>query len=332
MPAMTSPARPTRTFGAGFALVAAAAALWGTDALFRRGLAMELPATTVVAAEHAILVVLTLPLLVRGARRARATFDRGDVAALVLVGGGASVAATVMFTRAFAYGDPNTPLLLQQLQPLFAVIAARLILGERLLARYPFFFLAAVVGAWLVTFAEPLNVEVTAAAPALLAVGAALLWAMGTVLGRRLTPKVHFTELAALRFGVGLPVALAILPLSGGATAAMDLRGGDVLGLFLLALVPGLLGLVIYYRGLRGTPASSATLAELAFPLSSVVVNFLAFGEVLTATQWIGLALLAITMVVMSSAHRRGPEAVGVAVQPAGGAVAAGGPSREGTG
>lgn len=309
-------ARPLLTTRAGFGLVAAAAALWGTDGLFRLGLANELPATTVVAAEHAILVVLTLPLLLRGVQRARATFDRGDLVALVLVGGGASVAATVMFTRAFAYGDPNTPLLLQQLQPLFAVLAARVILGERLLTRYPFFFVAAVAGAWLVTFEDPLQVEVTAAAPALLAVGAALLWAMGTVLGRRLTPKVHFTELAALRFGVGLPVALALLPVGGGAAAAMGLGGGDVLWLFLLALIPGLLGLVLYYRGLRGTPASSATLAELAFPLSSVVVNYLALGAALDGSQWVGLALLAATMVVMSTAHRRGPEAVGVAVEP----------------
>lgn len=309
-------ARPLRTTGAGFALVAAAAALWGTDGLFRLGLALDLPATTVVAAEHAILVVLTLPLLLRAVRRARATFDRGDVAALVVVGAGASVAATVMFTRAFAYGDPNTPLLLQQLQPLFAVIGARVILGERLLPRYPFFFLAAVAGAWLVTFEEPLEVEVTAAAPALLAVGAALLWAMGTVLGRQLTPKVHFTELAALRFGVGLPMALALLPLAGGAEAAVSLNGGDVVGLVLLALVPGLLGLTVYYGGLRGTAASSATLAELAFPLSSVVVNYLAFGEVLSVTQWVGLALLAVTIVVMGTAHRGGPETVGVAVGP----------------
>lgn len=45
----------------GFALVAAAAALWGSDALFRRGLAIELPAAAVVFVEHAILVALTLP-------------------------------------------------------------------------------------------------------------------------------------------------------------------------------------------------------------------------------------------------------------------------------
>jgi hypothetical protein len=58
---LTSP-DSSRTNGSagGFVLVAAAAALWGSDALFRRGLALELPSSTVVVYEHAILVVLTL--------------------------------------------------------------------------------------------------------------------------------------------------------------------------------------------------------------------------------------------------------------------------------
>jgi drug/metabolite transporter (DMT)-like permease len=47
-----------------------------------------------------------------------------------------------------------------------------------------------------------------------------------------------------------------------------DLGGSDLLALLLLALVPGLLALLLYYRGLRGTPAAAATLAELAFPNS----------------------------------------------------------------
>ncbi|WP_205745936.1 DMT family transporter [Egibacter rhizosphaerae] len=307
-------ARPTTTTRTGFLLVAAAAALWGTDGLFRFGLAEGLPGSTVVAAEHLILVVLMFPLLVRGARRARRTFSPGDVVALLLVGVGASAVATVLFTSAFAYGDPNTPLLLQQLQPVFAVLGARLLLGERLRRRFPVFFVAALAGAFLVAFPDPTEVGVAGAAPALLAASAALLWAMGTVLGRRLTAKVSFTELAALRFGVGLPAALALLPIGGGVQAATTLDGAAWLSLLLLALIPGLLGLVVYYRGLRGTPAASATLAELAFPLSSLVVNYVAFGAVLTTSQVVGVALLAGTIAVMGVAHQRRPEAAGVAV------------------
>ncbi len=310
-----SGSRPTAVTRGGFLLVAAAAALWGTDGLFRFGPAEGLPASTIVAVEHLILVVLLAPVLVRATRRARATFDRGDVVALVLVGVGASAVATVLFTAAFAFGDPNTPLLLQQLQPLFAVLGARLVLGERLLRRYPLFFVAAVAGAYLVTFEDPNDATIAGAAPALLAAAAAGLWGMGTVLGRRLTAKVTFTELAALRFGVGLPAAIALLPIGGGAAAAATLDGEALASLLLLALIPGLLGLTVYYRGLRGTPASSATLAELAFPLSSLLVNYLAFGATLTLTQGLGVALLAGTIAAMGLAHSRRPEATGVQVR-----------------
>lgn len=119
----------------GFLLVAVAAALWGSDGLFRRGLALDLPAATVVMFEHAILVILTLPMLVRGLRVAR-SFSFAEWAALTAVGAGASALATILFTQAFVYGDPNTPLLLQKLQPLFAVGGAWLVLGERLRWRF----------------------------------------------------------------------------------------------------------------------------------------------------------------------------------------------------
>lgn len=307
-----TPTSALPTTSSGVAWIAAASALWGTSGLFRTGLAADLPATTVVAAEHLLLVTLTLPLLVRGIRRARATFDRGDLISLVLVGAGSSALATVLFTAAFSYGSPSTPVLLQQLQPVFAVIGARIVLGERLTRRYPLFFVAAVVGAFLVAFRDPRAVEVAAAAPALLATGAAVLWGMGTVLGRRLTGKVAFGELAALRFGVGLVAALVLLPLMGG-TAGFSSIGFDSLGALTgLVLLPGLAGLVLYYRGLRGTPASNATLAELTFPMSALVVGYVAFDDVLSVTQVVGVVILAATITAMSFAHRRGPQARGV--------------------
>jgi drug/metabolite transporter (DMT)-like permease len=61
---------------------------------------------------------------------------------------------------------------------------------------------------------------------------------------------------------------------------------------------------------LRTTPAAVATLAELAFPLSAIIVNRLAFGATLTPTQWTGVVVLMLTLVVMSV--QPGSRAVGV--------------------
>lgn len=305
--------------GPGFLLVALGASLWGTDALFRWALAFQMPSTKVVFWEHVILVAVTVPWLRKVFRR-RPRFNAKDVAALVFVGAGASAVATILFTQAFTYGDPNTPLLLQKLQPVIAVLGAYLLLGERLLPRYASYFMLAVGGAWLISFPDPLNVTVTQVAPALLAVGAAALWAMGTVLGRHLTRIVSPNELTAMRFAIGLPTAFLILAARGEAGTAMQITFSDLWALALLALVPGLAALMVYYRGLAKTPASGATLAELAFPLTAVFVNWAAFDRVPGPTQWAGIIVLSATIVVMSlAAARRHNDGLGVReLEPAG--------------
>jgi drug/metabolite transporter (DMT)-like permease len=295
----------------GFLLVALGAALWGTDALFRRSLALELPASTVVFWEHLILVLMTLPLLIKFLRN-MPSLDRWDVTAILFMGAGASAIATILFTQAFTYGDPTTPLLIQKLQPVIVILAAYLLLSERLLPRYGLYFGLAVGGAYLISFSDPTDIGIDEIAPALLAGGAAILWAMGTVVGRHLTAKIAPSQLTSIRFAVGLPTAAIILVVQGEGAAAMSIESSDIAALFVLALVPGLAALVVYYKGLSRTYASSATLAELAFPLTAILIGWSVFDAVPTATQWLGIVILTATIAVMSLAARDDPQALGV--------------------
>jgi DME family drug/metabolite transporter len=295
----------------GATLVAVAASLWGTDALFRRGLALELPAVEVVFWEHLLLAAISLCFVVPAAGRLRGLRGR-DWLAIGLIGGGSSVAATILFTEAFRHGDPTTPLLLQKLQPVFAAGAAYALLGERLKPRYFAYLALALLGSYFIAFADPGRVSLERLMPALLGAGAALLWALGTVLGKHAGAKVPPTQLAGLRFICGLPVATVLL-LALAPTASITQAGADdVPAIVALSLVPGLAALLLYYRGLRGTQASAATLAELAFPVTALLVNVVAFGTVMTATQLAGAALLAGTVVSLALADRRGGRAVGV--------------------
>jgi drug/metabolite transporter, DME family len=303
--------RPHAATALGFILVALAAATWATDGLFRRGLALQLPAGTVVMVEHVILVLITAPLLIRAVPMTR-SFTSRDWISLVTIGVGASAIATVLFTQAFEHGDPNTPLLLQKLQPLFAIAGATLLLGERILPRFGIYLVCALAGAYLITFPEPSNVSVSAFIPAALSFGAAGLWGFGTVLGRHLARKVEFASLTALRFAVGLPATVAIVFLQDRGAAVPTIGSRDLLALLLLALIPGLLGLLLYYRGLRETPASAASLAELTFPISAITINHLAFGTSLVASQWMGVLVLSGTILAMGLASTRGTRAVGI--------------------
>jgi drug/metabolite transporter (DMT)-like permease len=299
----------------GAAGVALAAALWGTDALFRRGLALELPAVEVVFWEHLLLAAVSLALVLPAAHRLR-VLDRRDWLAVGVIGGGSSVAATILFTEAFRHGDPTTPLLLQKLQPVFAAGAAFALLGERLRPRWFGFLALALAGSYLVTFADPASTSVDRLVPAALGAGAALLWALGTVLGKHAGTKVAPAQLAGLRFLCGLPVAAVLLVALAPSGDLVRATAGDALPIVLLALIPGLAALLLYYRGLRRTSASAATLAELAFPVTALVVNAVAFGTVLTATQLAGAALLAGTVVALTVADGRGRGATGVVPRP----------------
>src|SRR5437899_493679 len=62
--------------------------------------------------------------------------------------------------------------------------------------------------------------------------------------------------------------------------------------LALLALVPGLLALLIYYRGLRHARASRAAVAELSFAGTATVLNWIFLGARTSAIQLAGFAVL----------------------------------------
>ncbi len=289
----------------GTLLVALGASLWATDLIFRRGPAQELAATEVVFWEHLILAAVCLPILFRNTAALRRLNWR-DWVAIVLVGAGSSVLATVLFTEAFSYGEPTTVVLLQKIQPLIVIAGARIILGERLKARFWIYAVPAMAGAYLLSAPAPSEFTLRSATPALLSIGAATLWGLGTVLGRQLLTTVPYMTQTALRFVVGLPMATVLLLWLGSDGAILQATTAQAPTLVALALVPGLLAVSIYYRGLRQTPASTATLAELSFPLTAVILGFALFGNPLSASQWIGLAVLAVSITALGLAGDKG--------------------------
>jgi drug/metabolite transporter (DMT)-like permease len=286
---------PDRTW-----LVALAAALWGTDALLRAPLAGALPASTIVFWEHVIIVLVLVPLLPAALRAFRAASPR-DRAALVVIGAGASAVATALFTEAFRFGDPVTPVVLQKLQPLIAVAVAAVLIGERVRPGYWFFAVPALAGAWFMAFRDPFSAAPQALTAALLAVGAAALWALGTVLGRMVGSRMAPRDVTVLRFAIGLPASAVVLALDGGPLAVTPAQLGP---LVLLSLIPGLLGLTLYYRGLRTTPAARATLAEMAFPVTAVLVGVAFLGAQPTWTQWLGLAVVVASVTALGLRER----------------------------
>jgi drug/metabolite transporter (DMT)-like permease len=279
----------------GVALVAVAAALWGLDAWIRKPLAATTPVATIVFGEHLVLVLLTLPFLA-GALASVIRLGPRYILAAVIVGAGSSAVATILFTQAFVDGDPVTPVVLQKIQPVFAVIGAMVILGERPRPRFALYLIPALAGVWLMGVKHPFHPSAHGLKPTLYALGAAALWALGTVLGRYLTRGLRFEHVATLRFAFGLPAsAIALLVLGAPAFAS----GHDTFWIAVLAVVTGLVALFIYYYGLQWTPALAAAIAELAFPVSAILVGYFKFGQTLTGWQWVGVATTSLVVALL---------------------------------
>lgn len=313
---MAAPRGSDRTW-----LVALAASLWGLSSLWRGPLAAEYPALAIVFWEHVVLTLLTLPWLVPAVRRVLAASTRTKVSVLV-IGAGSSALATTLFTAAFRLGDPITPQVLQKLQPLLALTLAAMVLGERLRPSFAYFAVPALVGAWLLAFPEPLRVGVSGAQAALLALGAAALWAAGTVLGRAASAELRFSDLTALRFAVGLVTLMVLVAFT---STSVSVGTDAIRNILLLALIPGLLALALYYRALGRTPASRATLAELAFPLTAAVVGVAFLDARPTGSQWVGFAVVLVSVVGLALHEQRSatpsvavPDRVEDALAPAG--------------
>ena len=274
--------------------------MWGTDGALRAPLVPRWSAWTIVLYEHLILTALVIgPLLARRAAMRRIPL-RGWLA-VVGVSWGGSALATLAFTTAFQYGNPDVVVLLQKTQPLFALLAAAALLGERPRRALLPLAISALLGAYLLSFGwtDPARAFSGAQGKAaMLALGAAALWGTATALGRSALRHTDPDTLTGLRFLVAVPLLLVIAAAYGGLQppGAAQL---DWVRLLLLAMVPGLAGLLLYYRGLERTPASIATFAELAFPATALLVNYFALGATIDGTQLLGFGLLWFTIALL---------------------------------
>lgn len=290
----------------GFWLVVLGAALWGVDPLFRVILLKNLTSAQIVLLEHIIISLIAIPVLWRNRVELRGIGWR-HVGALLFISWGGSALATILFTMGLSNGNLNAVLLLQKLQPLFAIILASLLLKEKLPRHFGILLIIALAGTYLLTFGMTLPIghwNEFVQIGSLLSLGAAALWGGSTVMGRLMVGKLKYETVTSLRFVLALPL-LAVMTWNEGAAWNMPAFGTGALAAVSLnligqALLPGLLSLLVYYKGLTTTKASVATLAELSFPMVGVLINWIVFQEVVTSAQLLGFLLIWIVLFVIS--------------------------------
>src|SRR5437660_8705946 len=266
-------------------LVAVAAGLWAFDAYFRPGLTQQLSSGQIVLVEDLLISLCLVPVIVANASELRRLSGRRWLA-LAAIAIGPQAVATVLFTKAigFSFSNPAQPnfevlhevYLLYLLQPVFGVAFARIFLGERRKASFWPLAGIALVGVYLIVFADdpmaPWQIRHPELIAGVLVLGAVIMWAGGTVLGRYALEDVSFPVTTSMRFVLALPVLLVIVLIDKGGSAFSGYAASQLPSFLGIVLVPGLLAMLLYYLALSNTPASLATVAELGYPLALFLI------------------------------------------------------------
>lgn len=272
-----------------------AAVLWALDGIVRRSL-YSLPPLVIVSVEHLVGSILILPFIFKKMQKER--FKKKEWIALVAISLFSGLLGTLWFTTALLmtnYISFSVVFLLQKLQPIFALLAARIILKEKLSIQYIFWAFCSLLAAYLVTFPTGfvnLNTGDKTLQAALFALGAAVVWGASTALSRYVLLKHNDRVVSGMRFFITTLLSFIALGFFGQMTVLKSITPMQFGQFTFIAVSTGMVALLLYYKGLKTTPVRVSTLLELTFPLLAIGVDYFFYKTIISPIQIVSGAIL----------------------------------------
>lgn len=277
--------------------ICVAAALWGLDGVVLTPRLSGLPVLFVVFLIHAVPFLVMQPILF-STWGELAEMNRRSWLALIVVSAAGGLVGTVSIVKALflvQFDMLSVVVVLQKLQPVFAISLAALVLKERVTGRFLAKAALALAGGYLLTFGLQIpRIEsgghlILAAALALLAAAS---FGSATTLSKMLIGGVDVRTATFGRYGVTAALALVTCLAGGVGLPISSVSQTQWSIIIIIGMTSGTTALVLYYWGLQRIRASVATICELCLPLSAILLDYLVNGTVLRPAQWLGAAIL----------------------------------------
>jgi len=282
-----------------------AASLWGVDGIVLRPALYSLPVPLVVFVESTIVVILLSPYFIKQVPSLK-TLQRKDWLAFFLVALLGGAIGTMAITKALFYVNfvnLSVVILLQKLQPVFAITLAGVFLKEKLPGQFFLWAVLAIIGAYFMTFGSNLPDFTTGdktTIAALFALIAALAFSSSTVLSKRALRNVSFEMGTYLRFLFSALIMLVLVVSLGDISSITEITTKQIIIFLIIAFTTGGAAIFLYYFGLKRIAASIAAICELAFPLTAVLLEYFLRGNILDAVQWMGAGVLLLSILKVS--------------------------------
>lgn len=274
-----------------------AATLWGVDGIVLTPSLYSLPVPFVVFIQSGLISFLLIPLIFKFRKELSELKTKDWISFLgVAVFGGAI--GTMSITKALFYVNYvnlSIVILMQKLQPVFALLLATIILKEKLPRKFFLWAVLAIIGTLLMTFGLNIpnfNTGDKTLYAAFFALLASFSFGFSTVLSKRALKNTSFELATYLRFSITAFIMLIIVGSMNQFSAINTVTSTQVIVFFLIAFTTGGTAIFLYYYGLKNITASVAAICELAFPITAVLLEYFIRDNILNPFQWIGVTIL----------------------------------------
>lgn len=290
--------------------VGLSAILWGFDGVVLTPQLYRLDVFYVVFILHLVPFALMNLFLFKEYGQLR-MMGRQDLFTFFLIaffGGAVGTLAIVKALFLLNFNHLSVVVLLQKLQPVFAIALAAILLKEKLRQRYLLWAAIAIIAGYFLTFGWALPDFSTGGETvkaSLLALLAAFSFGSSTVLSKKILGNYSFVTSTFYRYGFTSLIMLMIMILMGDFQFFVITSPTEWFFILLIGLTTGSGAIFLYYYGLRKVKAMTATISELMFPVSAVVFDYFINQSVLSPVQWLAAATMVFAIVRLNSSPEK---------------------------
>ncbi len=294
----------------GSVAISIAAIMWGLDGVVLTPRLYNLDVVYVVFMLHLIPFVMMNLFLFREYRHLK-TFTRSDLIIFLLIslsGGAIGTLAIVKALFLLNFNHLSIVVLLQKLQPIFAILLATTWLGERLGKSFVGYAILAISGGYFLTFGfalPDLETGENTVYASLLALLAALSFGSSTVLSKKILGSYNFVTSTFYRYGFTSAIMFFFMLFFGDFGQLQATSTSNWIFIAIICLTTGSGAIFLYYYGLRKVQAIMATVSELLFPISAIVFDYLINGSVFSAVQWISAAVMVFAIIRINAGTKK---------------------------
>jgi drug/metabolite transporter (DMT)-like permease len=290
--------------------VSISAIMWGFDGIVLTPRLYNLDVGYVVFMLHLIPFAIMNLFLYKQYRHIK-NFTASDyllIGLIALFGGAIGTMAIVKALFLVNFKKLTIVVLLQKLQPVFAIALASLVLKEKMGKNFLLWASLAILAGYFLTFgfnAPNLEGGSNTVYAALFALLAAFSFGSSTVLSKKILEKYTFYTATFFRYAFTSIIMFFVVLFTAKFVEFQNTTANNWVIFIIIAFTVGSGAIFLFYFGLKKVRAIIATICELFFPISAIIFDYIFNGQKLSAIQWVSAAVMIFAIINLNLNNRK---------------------------